>query len=70
MFKTDYYGYYDPDIYQEGLNYDPKRRYFDPNKTFYDPKKVHFDPNKTFYDPKKIHFDPNKIKNDQNMNFE
>ena len=56
MFKTDYYGYYDPDIYQEGLNYDPKRRYFDPNKTF--------------YDPKKIHFDPNKIKNDQNMNFE
>jgi len=39
MFKTDYYGYYDPNIFREDLN-------FDPNKTFYDPKKIHFDPNK------------------------
>ena len=59
MFKTDYYGYYDANIFKEGLNYDPKRRYFDPNKTLYDPNKLEIDLNKVQNDPNKPEFDPN-----------
>ena len=49
----------DPNIFQEGLNYDPKRRYFDPNKTLYDPNKLEIDLNKVQNDPNKPEFDPN-----------
>ncbi|MEN6445710.1 MAG: replication/maintenance protein RepL [Candidatus Cloacimonas sp.] len=49
MFKTDYYGYYDP-----------KRRYIDPNKPKFDPNKLEIDLNKVQNDPNKLKFDPNR----------
>ena len=51
MFKTDYYGYYDPNIFREDLNFDPNKTLFDPNKPDNDLNKGQNDPNKPEFDP-------------------